>query len=434
MARSPETILLKSTRKLLVVEVSIQGFGRPVVVKGMAVARMNALVIFRSVIYDLITLCMERKLVLFFALIVMTAGCSGRRDIYSLRPLEQAESIDDISTLIDRIDLINLEESEESTLVYPTKIVVLSDGSLILKDSGSKILKFDSKGNYVCRIGARGRAKSEYNKVQDICIDKGNENICVLDLGRIVIYDHQDGSYIRSIEIPHHNYDEFCPDDNNGFWLFCAAPDYDTYDFTDSFMTLHHISSQGGDPFEKCVPRQDYIMNVSLLSRSVEGFYYLRPLEGENILYRISNDVNPLLTIDYGGLSCPPHYMINEGKPDFSRYLLSEYYKNVMYYHDTAKDTYFAVIGPNAAVHNYIFSKDTYRCVGWQDPIDDDTPSIIMDSDANAYYVMVFAAKEYMQKPLNQLSPLNRAIVSHIKDKQHELNDNPLIAKVHFMI
>lgn len=360
-------------------------------------------------------------------------GC-GPKDVKKIRPLEIAEKVTDLTSRIANIRLIRLEEGDESMLTYPTKMFILSDESIVLKDSGGKILRFDSQGNYLGRIGARGRGHGEYTKLQDICIEPVTENVCVLDIGQILRYDVREGTFIDRIEIPRHNYDEFCSDRNGGFWLFAAAPDYDSFDFGDSFKMLNHISPYGGNPDKVLLPRKDYVMNMSLITSSYNGSCLLRPLEGENILYSIGESIKPLACFDFGKKGVPLHFMINDGKPDFARYMPSDYFKSVLYVHDTERGYYFSVIGPGAVMHNYLFSSDYSRGVTWEDLPDTNTPSIVMTSTRDYYCVMVFTASQLLQMELGELSPLNRVIVQQIKNTDMKLNSNPLIAMISFKI
>ena len=63
---------------------------------------------------------------------------------------------------------------------------------------------------------------------------------------------------------------------------------------------------------------------------------------------------------------------------------------------------------------------------------DTDTPTIVMASDKDSYYVMVFSAAELMELGPEKLSPLNREIVKAVREKGFEPNANPLIAKLSF--
>lgn len=380
------------------------------------------------------TLLMKKPIVvIIFSLCLVLSGC-GKNDPSVIFPLERAESVTDLSGAVADIQLLSLEEVPGSLLTYPTKMLILPDGSLIFKDSGGKIMKFGADGSYQGRIGARGRGPGEYNKVQDICSEPVTGNVCVMDMGHILRYRSSDGSFIDGFSIPQHNYDEFCPDGKGGYWLFAAAPDYDSYDFSVNHNTLSHFPAGSTEPSETRVSRKDYIMNTSLISQSCDGAYWLRPLEGENVLYKITSSVTPTARLDFGEKGVPLHYMINNGMPDFARYMPSPYYKNTLYVHDTESNLFFTVIGPAASSQHFLFDKSFEKGLTWKDNRDSDTPSIIMASDKQFFYVMVFTAQSLLNLNPEQLSPLNREILKAVKETDFPLNSNPLIAKVVFNI
>ena len=105
------------------------------------------------------------------------------------------------------------------------------------------------------------------------------------------------------MEIPHHNYDEFCPGPDGGYYLFSAGPDTEDYSTLNDHNVLTLISPDGS-LVSGCVPRKDYILNVSLFTRTCTGTTFLRPLEGENILYEIDGyaEVHNVKVLQNGAL------------------------------------------------------------------------------------------------------------------------------------
>ena len=378
---------------------------------------------------------MKKKLMVYLAacLLLIVSAC-GSRQLDALNPLETAVEVADLAEVAEVAALVPLEEGEGSVLTYPSKMLLLPDGTMVVKDSGGKVLAFSPEGRFVCRVGAKGRGPGEFTSVQDICYDDRNRTVCILDRGKILRYHAADGSFAGEVEIPRHNYDEFAPDGQGGFYLFAAAPDSDSYDFTATFNTVSRIPAEGGQPTESFIPRKDYIMNTSLISRAWDGGYYLRPLEGEGVLYRLDKKISPVLRVDFGSKAMPQHYMINNGMPDFARYMMSDYFKNLLYVHDTGTMWYFQAIGPRAVGYHFVFAKSTEKGVMWKEVNDGDTPSIVMASDKDSFYVMVFTPVQCLGMDPARLSPVNRLVVSALKETGFSLNNNPLIAKIHFII
>lgn len=374
---------------------------------------------------------MKAIVCLTVGMIGIVSAC-GSRQTDTLKPLESAVELADLAEVAEVVELVLLEEAEGSVLTYPTKMLLLPDGAMLVKDTGGKVLLFMEEGRFVCRIGSKGRGPGEYTSVQDICYDDRNKNVCILDRGKILQYHMADGSFSGETEIPKHNYDEFAPDGQGGFYLFAAAPDSDTFDFTETFNTVSRIPADGGQPTASFVPRKDYIMNTSLVSRAWDGGYYLRPLEGEGLLYRLDRKISPVLRVDFGSKAMPQYYMINNGMPDFARYMMSDYFKNLLYVHDTDTMWYFEAIGPKAVGYHFVFAKSTKKGFMWKEVNDGDTPSIVMASDKDSFYVMVYTPAQFLEMDPARLSPVNRLVVSAIKDTGLVLNNNPLIAKITF--
>ena len=58
------------------------------------------------------------------------------------------------------------------------------------------IYRFSADGKFVCKIGERGRALSEYIEIKDMQVDKQASVLKVLDDRGILNYRLQDGKFI----------------------------------------------------------------------------------------------------------------------------------------------------------------------------------------------------------------------------------------------
>lgn len=355
--------------------------------------------------------------------ILLVHGCDKNLPV-SIAPLEQGKELTDLSGIIDCTGLVQLESVPGNELVYPDKVLLLQDGSFVLKDKrcNVNVQKYSRDGRYVCGFGSGG-------KVQDICIGE-DQSVCILGLGNITRYDSRNGSFLDSLAIPRHNYDEFCRDGHGGYWIFAAAPDFDHYDFDTPFPTLYHFPAGVSEPAEELLPRKDYIMNISMITQAADGSSLLRPLEGENVLYSLDGKVRPLASFDFKEKAVPGHYMVHDGFPDYGRYMPSPYFKLILHVHNTAGDFYFAAAGPGGDLYNFVFTKKWSSGIYWKDLRDTDTPSVVRASDEEGYYVMVYDAGGLVNLPPEKLGPLNRIIVEKILHDGILLNGNPLIAKI----
>ena len=373
---------------------------------------------------------MTRILLSIFLGAFLFFGCiSNTTSIPTILPLEQCELLDDISVIVDSLDLIRLEESDQSILTYPDKLIVLPDNSLLIKDRGGKVLHFSSDGRFVRKIGTKGRGPMEYLSVQDMCVSKDGEYVHILDLGSIISYQISTGDFLGKILIPRHNYDELCPNESGGFYVMGASPDYDNFDFEEEFNTLTMLS-EGGEVIKTKLPRKDYILNVSMITHSYKGSYYIRPLEGEGILYEISERLDPKAFISFGEKSLPMHYAVDNGRLNIERYSRSNYYKTILYFHDTERNEYFACIGPNGNCVNFVMDSELQNGVSWEDKMYDETPAVVEASDGSFYYIIVYDVKSYMSQPDDQMNPMTRLIISKIKERGFAVNDNPLVVRM----
>ena len=299
-------------------------------------------------------------------------------------------------------DVTVFEEAENGMLIHPDKAFILEDGSIVLKDKGHRILKFAADGSFSGTIGMRGRGPQEYSICKDISLSVDGNELSVMDLGNILTYDAHDGHFIRRMEIPHHNYDEFCPGPDGGYYLFSAGPDTEDYSTLNDHNVLTLISPDGS-LVSGCVPRKDYILNVSLFTRTCTGTTFLRPLEGENILYEIDgNDIRPVLSIDFGDLRTPAGYLANNGMMDMPRYIMSKYFKMALYFHNTADAVCFGCMGPEGKEYHCVADLNGRTCIAWKDVENDPSPTVIMTSDKDCFYALVYnvEAKLSMQERL----------------------------------
>ena len=143
---------------------------------------------------------MKKKLMVYLAacLLLIVSAC-GSRQLDALNPLETAVEVADLAEVAEVAALVPLEEGEGSILTYPSKMLLLPDGTMVVKDSGGKVLAFSPEGRFVCRVGAKGRGPGEFTSVQDICYDDRNRTVCILDRGKILRYHAADGSFASTM-------------------------------------------------------------------------------------------------------------------------------------------------------------------------------------------------------------------------------------------
>lgn len=378
------------------------------------------------------------KLELFPLLsIVILAACNTTTKEYGtdtvLRPLEQTIKVNDVSEYISSAEFIVLEEDSMSLLSYPDKVVRDPKGNFIIVDSDI-ICLFSRKGRFLGRIGAIGRGPGEYVTVNGVCLSDNNKEVAVLSLAEANIYDAENYTFLRKVEFPLINYDGIIPAEDGGWYLVTAttsAPDENMA----GRNILRKFDNGGKAPIEQTIPAKGYVMNVYMTSQGYDGGWYLRPLEGENVLYKIKGgEVTAVCGIDFGDEQAPDGYIYNNGKFDLTRFIRSEYFKCIFHVHDTKDQLFFMVMGPKGNVNNFIYGQGMKSGIWWEDDIYDTMPTLFVASDETGFYVSFPDVKSFLDKAPEEMNPLTRYMVAEYKRQQIQGNDNPLLVRLEFDI
>ena len=107
-------------------------------------------------------------------------------------------------SIINKIDFIPLETTNESLIGHISKIIMM-DSLILISDNykTNQLLLFDNQGQFIRKISNRGRGGEEYLDLADIAVDKLNKIIYILDgdQGKLLLFNYN-GLYIRSIKLP----------------------------------------------------------------------------------------------------------------------------------------------------------------------------------------------------------------------------------------
>ncbi len=150
---------------------------------------------------------MKINIFLILLLSVMIISCNTRnnqhinelkidRDIINI-PENIFDAEIDLDELINEIDFIPLETTDECLIGHIDKILSIP-GYYFIQDRINKTLfKFSQDGKFITKIGSLGQGPKEYLSVWDIILDKKNKFINVLDLeGYKIIKYTYDGDFI----------------------------------------------------------------------------------------------------------------------------------------------------------------------------------------------------------------------------------------------
>lgn len=123
---------------------------------------------------------------------------------YFIRPdFEAALDFYDTESLFSSNKLIGLETKEESLLGVICKVMLYQERLYIFSKNPEKLLVFDISGKFLFKIGRFGNGPGEFALLSDFSIDKGNDELLILDMKKdqIFRYDMQ-GNYLGRVGLP----------------------------------------------------------------------------------------------------------------------------------------------------------------------------------------------------------------------------------------
>ncbi len=372
-----------------------------------------------------------------FMMVVTLTACTTTKEYNTdtvLKPLEQAVKVDDVSKYISSAEFIVLEEDSMSLLTYPDKVIRDTKGNFIIADSGIAHL-FSNDGKSLGRVGALGRGPGEYMSVADVCFSNDMKEVAILNFINANIYDTENYDFQRRIEFSALNYDGIIPAENGGWYLVSTASTTVMNGDMVGKGVLYKFDSDGKGPVEQMIPAKDHIMNKYMTTQSYDGGWYMRPLDGENVLYKIKNGkVTAVCGIYFGDKQVPAGYVYNDGRLDYKRFIGSKYFKGIFQVHDTKDQLFFMVMGPKGNPNNFIYGPGMKSGIYWEDEIEDTMPTLFLASDETGFYVSFPDVKSFLDKAPEEMNPLTRYMVAEYKRQHIQGNDNPLLVRLEFDI
>ncbi len=103
-----------------------------------------------------------------------------------------------LSSVGNKLEYIPLE-TDTACLIQTISNVFLTDSFIFVSDY-DRILKFDSKGNFLRQIGTKGRGPGEYSSLGNFLVDDVNKEIFVLSARIVLVFDFK-GIFLRDFKI-----------------------------------------------------------------------------------------------------------------------------------------------------------------------------------------------------------------------------------------
>lgn len=154
---------------------------------------------------------------LFFSLaLLILFSCSKKEEKEHLllkATLDKTEV--SISEIFSSFEVIPLETSDNSLLVWPDKMLCIENDYVVFDSRQAAVFLYDEKGKFIRKIGNKGDGPQEYNEIYDILYNEAKGTIEMLSpFGEIFIY-RPDGKFVDRKRLPQKlNYQSFAVKDN----------------------------------------------------------------------------------------------------------------------------------------------------------------------------------------------------------------------------
>ena len=98
----------------------------------------------------------------------------------------------DVYDMIEDYRYLSFENSENSILGKIDDILIDDNRLFLVDHSNNRVLSFDKEGNFICKIGQRGKGHNEYLSLSHFSLNKRTKEVCILDFysRKLLFYDY----------------------------------------------------------------------------------------------------------------------------------------------------------------------------------------------------------------------------------------------------
>ncbi len=304
------------------------------------------------------------------AIVISFASCSQSNQS-SIKKSEKVIKIDlsrgannDLKEKLNIIDVKQLETSE-LLLIGSVKKAMFKFNRYFIQDLQThSLLVFGPEGNFIQRIGAKGRGEGEFIELRDFSVTE-DSLICLLSYQRILMYT-LNGRFVKSVKIK--NKDEFLNPlqmasfNSSVFYLWQGSFGVQRNEKSMPFL-IYTMSSKGKMLENKYLPLKRIIYEGKQFNSCYNGIN-LRPTFGSYTIYKIANDsLFENVHIDFGGNTLDDA-QIDKGFSKEVALQIHDYNMNSDYavgidnFHET-KDYYYFTFIQKGEIKQLFFSKKT---------------------------------------------------------------------------
>ncbi|WP_323757710.1 6-bladed beta-propeller [Roseivirga sp.] len=149
---------------------------------------------------------------LFFLLLLVTFSCSKNTseeeieavvvtDDFKSYRLDMDLPVERFSDLIESVELVRMEETDNSLLSYIYAIDHTKGELVFTSGREDDVFVFDSKGNFVRKINRKGEGPEEYLNITDLWLEGDTLAIYSMNKSTVMRYNLE-GDFIRSERLP----------------------------------------------------------------------------------------------------------------------------------------------------------------------------------------------------------------------------------------
>jgi hypothetical protein len=201
---------------------------------------------------------------------------------------------------VTELSVVPLETSKES-LIKRIMRIRFTNKHIFIQNHFSDVLMYDRKGNFVRRIGSKGRGPGEY--LSAFSFDVQNESIIISDGYRLIFYDFE-GRYYKTIETYKQSKifaDEFCYFNDDNYYLWVSDPVGRVGEITENSTEKfdHFYQIKKGEVVASYIEGVTTETTRQRIMNTKEG-YILSPTRFDNYVYTIKeNGISKKYKIDF---------------------------------------------------------------------------------------------------------------------------------------
>lgn len=316
----------------------------------------------------------------------------------------------DWSALMEIEDVVSFQATASSPKLSVASKCVVGNQQILFWDYKAKLVyAYDTKGKYLFTVGGIGQSDREYVDISDVNFSPDQQEIHLLDVTGVKIYNANNGSFIkkrlfRNIEST--SIKGCLPCGMSSYLLFTPDNEY-------SICKVDSIDNI--TPLRK---RNGYQM---LYNRFVftNGEMVVLPDYGQfTVDYVCNNNILPAYAIDLGEHSLPQDKLPNNYGNFVQVDDMKDYFKVILSYYENNNHIYASIVGPNQSYYDLLYAKGSGKV--YVGPHDEDSNIVFTGMDNDYLYGLVYL--DYV----NSNSPYYDLLRKYKESDTH----NPILLKI----